>query len=430
MAGETVHGLTTPAPLAPDLRVGTDLAGYRLAEIVGRGGMGVVYRAEHRHLGRVVALKLLAAGSDSASFRERFIRESRIAASLHHPNIVTVYDAGEADGLLYIAMQYVDGTDLATALEKEGALEPVRALAILGQIADALDAAHALGLVHRDVKPANVLLEGDRSYLTDFGLTKSLAGKTSLTAHGQFVGTIEYMPPEQIRGQALDGRGDVYAFGCLLHHVLSGAQPFERDTQVAVMYAHFEDAPPPLTGLRDGLSPELDEVVLRALAKRKEDRYATCGELMAAARDALAPASASVLPLAPVRARQQTVVIADDDPLVRATIRVSLDPDRFRVLEADDTGSALELTRREQAALVFVNWGSGESAAEVCRGLRADPAMARTKIIALTARLSGAEEARLRSLGVDASLPSPFSSLQVRYKVTELLAETRGPNPS
>jgi len=151
---------------------------------------------------------------------------------------------------------------------------------------------------------------------------------------------------------------------------------------------------------------------------------------MAAARDALAPASASVLPLAPVRARQQTVVIADDDPLVRATIRVSLDPDRFRVLEADDTGSALELTRREQAALVFVNWGSGESAAEVCRGLRADPAMARTKIIALTARLSGAEEARLRSLGVDASLPSPFSSLQVRYKVTELLAETRGPNPS
>ena len=420
---ETVHGATQPVPLGADLRAGTDLAGYRLFEVVGRGGMGVVYRAEHRHLGRVAALKVLAAETESPAFRERFVRESRIAASLQHPNIVTVFDAGEAEGLLYIAMQYVDGTDLAAALEENGPLEPDRALSIVGQVADALDAAHSLGLVHRDVKPANVLLEGNRSFLTDFGLTRRVSGKTSLTAHGQFVGTIDYMPPEQIQGQALDARADVYALGCLLHHMLSGATPFPRETQVAVMYAHLQDAPPTLGDGREGLPPALDEVIARAMAKKKEDRYGTCGELVAAVRDAFAP-KAEVRSLASVRARQQNVVVADDDPLVRATIRVSLDPQRFRVLEADDARSAVELARKEHAALVFVNFHSAEPDAEVCRALRADPETSTARIIALTPRLSAAQDAALRSAGVDASLPRPFSSLQVRLKVAQLLSET------
>jgi len=285
-------------------------AGFRIERELGRGGMGVVYLAEHVHLGRRVALKFLGPGlAETDDFRERFVRESRLAASLHHPNIVTVYDAGEADGRLYIAMQYIDGTDLATVLSKEGALEPERALTILEQIASALDAAHAEGLVHRDVKPANVLMRDGHAYLTDFGLTKRTTSATSLTATGQFVGTAQYMAPEQIMGEAVDGRADIYALGCILFHCLTGVAPFERENSVAVIYAHLSEPPPAASALRPELPAALDAVIARAMAKAADDRYPTGAALAEAARGALVtgaaePAREPARPPAPARPRR------------------------------------------------------------------------------------------------------------------------------
>ncbi len=272
-------------------------AGFRIERELGRGGMGVVYLAEHVHLGRRVALKFLGPGlAETDDFRERFVRESRLAASLHHPNIVTVYDAGEAEGRLYIAMQYVEGTDLATVLSDEGALEPQRALAILEQIASALDAAHAEGLVHRDVKPANVLLRDAHAYLTDFGLTKRTTSATSLTATGQFVGTAQYMAPEQIMGDAVDGRADIYALGCILFHCLTGAPPFERENSVAMIYAHLSEPPPSASAARPELPAALDAVIARAMAKAADDRYQTGAALAEAARAALEYGAAAPAP--------------------------------------------------------------------------------------------------------------------------------------
>src|SRR5215213_3773376 len=188
--------------------------------------MGVVYLAEHVHLQRKVALKLLAPEvSEQSGFRERFIRESRLAARLHHPHVVTVYDAGDADGLLYISMHYVEGTDLADVLRRDGAMEPDRALALVEQVASALDAAHEIGLVHRDVKPANVLIDGQRAYLTDFGLTKYAAAASGLTSANGFLGTPHYAAPEQIRGETVDRRADVYSLACMLWECLAGRPP-------------------------------------------------------------------------------------------------------------------------------------------------------------------------------------------------------------
>ncbi|HEY6693729.1 MAG TPA: serine/threonine-protein kinase [Solirubrobacteraceae bacterium] len=266
----------------------TRFAGFRIERELGRGGMGVVYLAEHVHLGRRVALKFLGPGlADSDDFRERFVRESRVAAALQHPNIVTVYDAGEADGRLYIAMQYVDGTDLATLLAREGALAPERVLSIVEQVAGALDAAHAEGLVHRDVKPANILMRDGHAYLTDFGLTKRTSSATSLTATGQFVGTAQYMAPEQILGEAVDGRADLYALGCVLFHCLTGVAPFERENSIAVIYAHLNDPPPAPTAARPELPAAIDAVVARAMAKSADDRFPTGAALAAATRAAL-----------------------------------------------------------------------------------------------------------------------------------------------
>jgi serine/threonine-protein kinase len=203
-------------------RIGTEFAGYRIVGLLGRGGMSVVYRAENPRLGMTVALKILAPElADDEAFRERFVSESRLAAALNHPNIITIYDAGEADGSLYLAMRYVGG-DLRQALEAEGPLEPGRALSILEQIAGALDAAHAEGLIHRDVKPANILLDGggDRAeiaYLADFGLTKRAGSQSGHTAPGEFLGTIDYMAPEQIEQRQIDGRADLYSLGCVAY---------------------------------------------------------------------------------------------------------------------------------------------------------------------------------------------------------------------
>jgi len=271
-----------------DRRIGTELGGYRIVESLGRGGMSVVYRAEHVRLGRVAALKLLMPGLGETDFSTRFLRESQLAASLDHPNIVPVYDAGEEEGLLYIAMACVEGSDLKSLLANDGRLPLRRSLRIVGQVAAALDAAHARGLVHRDVKPANVLVgDGDRAYLSDFGVAKELAGNGA-TRTGSFVGTIEYCAPEQIEGRDVDARTDVYALACVLYECLVGEAPFHRDSEVAILNAHLHAAPPKLQRAAPELPAALDHVVAKALSKSPLDRYATCGEFLAAARNAAA----------------------------------------------------------------------------------------------------------------------------------------------
>ena len=421
----TEHGAIVPAPLEAELRVGRRIAGYELGDVVGRGGMGVVYRARHVTLGRIAALKLLVpALAQDESFRDRFLRESQIAAQLDHPNVVTIYDAGEADGVLYIAMRYVDGVDLAELLRREGALPPPRALRILGQVADALDAAHALGLVHRDVKPANVLVEHERCYLTDFGLTRRAASRTALTARGQFVGTVDYTPPEQIEGRELDARADVYALGCVLYEALTGAVPYGRDSDVATIYAHLRDPPPSVRGRGASLPAALDAVVARALAKRPRDRYETCRELVAAARAALGLPDTRTEDgeeRRPATSRR-TVLIADADPAVRAMIGLSLaGAERpLAAVEAGNAEDALALAEREHPDLVFLDWALA-GAAEISGALRATGERAQTKIVAVTARHDAAEPGEVLAAGADAVLPRPFSSLQVLHAVDELL---------
>jgi len=277
-----------------DPRIGTEFAGHRIESVLGRGGASVVYVAEHLRLGRKVALKILAPHlADDEGFRERFIRESRVAASLDHPSVVTVYDAGEVEGSLYISMRYVEGSDLAKLLAAVGALGPSRTIGILSQIASALDAAHARGLVHRDVKPANMLVEAarglpgfERAYLSDFGISKRTTSREGLTRTGQFVGTVDYVAPEQITGEPVDGRTDVYSLGCVLFECLCGRVPFPGETGVATIYSHLHGAPPTLEAA-DDRGPGLDRVVARALAKSKESRYDTCVEMIQAARSEL-----------------------------------------------------------------------------------------------------------------------------------------------
>jgi serine/threonine protein kinase len=269
-----------------DRRIDTEIGGYRIVEAIGRGGTSVVYRAEQIRLGRPAALKLLTATLGEADFRDRFLRESKLAASLDHPSIVPVFDAGEEDGLLYIAMAFVDGSDLKTMLVDEGRLPLRRALRIVGQIASALDTAHARGLVHRDVKPANILVgEGDRAFLSDFGVVKELAS-AGTTRTGSFVGTIAYCAPEQIEGGEVDARADQYALACVLYECLVGTSPFHRSSDVAVLNAHLHAAPPKLTKAAPDLPDALEPVLAKALSKSPLDRYPSCGEFVAALRAA------------------------------------------------------------------------------------------------------------------------------------------------
>jgi predicted Ser/Thr protein kinase len=283
--------------MVQDTRIGTTIAGYRIERLLGRGGMGRVYLAEDSRLGRKVALKLLDPElAEDVRFRERFVRESRLAASLDHPNVVPIYEAGEQDGVLFIAMRFVEGTDLAGLIEEEGPLPPGRTAAILSQVAQALDAAHEHGLIHRDVKPSNILIgRGDHTYLTDFGLIKRREADTGLTRTGQFMGSVDYAAPEQIRGEAVDARTDVYSLGCVTYECLTGEPPFAHDPDVAVLYAHLNDQPPKVTAARPELPPGIDAVVSRAMAKRPDDRYASTGALGEAARGVLAePAPTAV----------------------------------------------------------------------------------------------------------------------------------------
>lgn len=267
---------------------GDEFAGHRIEGLLGRGGMGVVYLAEHIHLGQRRVLKILAPElASDESFRTRFIRESRLAARVEHQNIVPIYDAGDSDEFLYISMRYVDGSDLEALLEKRGALPPNETIAILDQVAGALDAAHEAGLVHRDVKPANILIDltqGQQGhvYLTDFGLTKRADSRSHLTKTGLFLGTLDYISPEQSLGKDLDGRADVYSLGCVLYHCLTGEVPFPKDSAAAVIAAHLMSEIPQPTAVRPELPDKLDLVIAKALAKSPEDRFGTCAQLGAA----------------------------------------------------------------------------------------------------------------------------------------------------
>ena len=285
VAGDPVAG--DHGPLTGEFGAGAQLGGFVIERVAGRGGMGVVYRAKQLRPSRTVALKVVSPEfAGDAEFRSRFEHECEIAASIEHSNVIPVYEVGDAAGLLYIAMRYVEGTDLRAVITTEGRLSPARAGGILSQLAAALDAAHAHGLVHRDVKPANVLLarEGDREqvYLTDFGLAKP-ASSPGRTRVGAFVGTLDYAAPEQLQGQRVDARTDVYAAGCLLYEMLTGRVPFEQEHEASIIYAHMTSPPPSARALVPDLPPGIDAVIARAMAKNPDERYPSAGDLGRAA---------------------------------------------------------------------------------------------------------------------------------------------------
>jgi YVTN family beta-propeller protein len=291
--------MTQGQPLA-----GPEVAGYRIEAPLGRGGMGEVYRALDVRLGRQVALKVLAdAVAGDARFRERFLRESQLAAGLDHPNVVPIYEAGDRDGRLFIAMRYVPGGDLKALLRRAGALDPAQAVAVATQLAGALDAAHGLELVHRDVKPSNVLLDGEHCYLADFGLSQGAGDRGP--ADGQFMGTIDYVSPEQVRGETLDGRADQYGLACLLFECLTGSVPFRRRSDVAAIFAHLEEQPPEASSRGAHLPRAIDPILARAMAKRREDRFESCTAFVSAAREGL-----GLVPAAPSRRRVVALAVA------------------------------------------------------------------------------------------------------------------------
>jgi serine/threonine protein kinase len=451
------------ADTTTDPHLGRVVAGYRIEERIGRGGMGLVYRAEHLNLRRRAAIKIIAPElAEAEGFHERFNREARIAAALQHPNIVTVYDAGEEDGLLYIAMQYIEGSDLSTVLRSQGRLRPYRALDVCRQVAAALDAAHAQGLIHRDIKPANVLIEGRTAFLTDFGLTKRMEGtQTQLTQAGDVVGTIHYVAPEQIEGGRVDARTDIYSLGCLVYHCLSGELPFARDTDVAVIYAHLSEEPPRLTSVRPELPSGLDAVIAKALEKAPERRFQTCADLMSAARaviDAAGPLADTVTPR-PVpafgdhsdvptssggrrvpaagdspsmqtsvgavaghvsAARRPRVLLAGVDTNTRALARVAAGA-RVDVEEAPAGESLLDTVRDGRPDLVILAWNApGQPAREVVAALRAD-AVARDAKVLLLVDHKQASSGAVASAGADDRLAAPFSPLQLQVKLRKLL---------
>jgi serine/threonine protein kinase len=313
------------------LAPGDQIAGYQVQEQIGRGGMAVVYRALDLRLQRQVALKVLAPhlGEDEA-FRQRFIRESRAAAGVDHPHIIPVFEAGEADGVLFIAMRYVSYGDVRTLMDAEGRLGAARATAITSQVASALDAAHARGLVHRDVKPGNMLLAvtggsgTDHVYLADFGLSKHSLAASTLTATGQFMGTLDYVSPEQIRGHTADGRADQYALACTAVEMLSGAPPFTRGESMALLWAKLEAPPPALTERRPDLPRAVDTVIRTALARSPADRYPSCIAFATALREACEPGRVSL------RSPEPTALAEAMPPAAQPIARRPADADRPR----------------------------------------------------------------------------------------------------
>ncbi len=426
------------ADASDDRRIGMVIAGYKIESRIGRGGMGVVYKAEHLTLERRAAVKIIAPDlAESPGFRERFTREARIAAALQHPNIVTVYDAGEVDGVLYLAMRYIDGSDLSAILRADGRLRPYRAIDVCRQVAAALDAAHAQGLIHRDVKPANVLIEGRTAFLTDFGLTKRLHGThTQLTRAGDVVGTIHYVAPEQIEGGQVSARTDVYSLGCLLYHCLTGQVPFKRDTDVAVIYAHLSEEPPRPSRVRSELPEGLDAVIAKALDKSPDRRFATCEALIAAARTVVEEAgplsetrprtdvalgeAVAEMREAAAAARRARVLLAGMDPSTRAIARVALG-DRVDVREVSGPGAALDAAREARPDLVILAWRSaGQPVADVVGALRADPLTRESKVLLVVDDRESASR-EVIAAGADERLSTPFSPLQLQVKLRKLL---------
>ncbi|UQI45430.1 serine/threonine protein kinase [Streptomyces sp. HU2014] len=311
----------------PSELVGRRIAAYRVESEIGRGGMAVVYRARDLRLGRTVALKLLAPElARNDTFRKRFGHESQVAAAIDHPHIVPVFEAGEADGVLYIAMRYVAGQDLRALLDRSGPLSLAVACRIAVQVASALDAAHAHDLVHRDVKPGNILVaEGtdvdhpEHVYLTDFGLTKKSLSLTGYTRVGQFVGTLDYVAPEQISGKPVDGRCDVYSLACVVYEMLSGAPPFRRDDDMALLWAHQYDPPPLASDNIPGLPAAADEVLATALAKSPDDRYDSCLQFVTALRRT---ATGGVVASGPPVGHEPTRVVREPTRVVYEPTRV------------------------------------------------------------------------------------------------------------
>jgi serine/threonine-protein kinase len=329
---------------------GETFGGYEIESLLGRGGMGAVYLATHARLGRKVALKTIAPElSHDEAFRARFLRESQLVASLDHPNVIPIYDADEVDGVLYIAMRYVSGPSLQALLRARGALAPAEALHIAEQIGGALDSAHAAGLVHRDVKPANILVAepGDHAYLCDFGLARGTRSE-GLTETGSFLGSVDYCAPEQIEGRPLDGRTDVYALGCVLYHCLAGEPPFRRDSDFLVLEAHVRDLVPALREAR----PELDRVLATAMAKDPDARYPNGRALAGAFRAALGEDDKATRAAAPRPAPPEPVTLRHETRRVRAP----------RALLA--AGGAVLLAAVALAAVLVLRGGSGSNAAE------------------------------------------------------------------
>ena len=329
-------------------RIGEEFAGYRLSGVLGRGGMSVVYQAEHPRLGAAIALKVLAAElTESDVFRIRFLQESRTAASLNHPNVIPIYDSGPCGDLLYIAMRYVSGADLRAVLRAHDRIPPAQAMLLIGQTARALDAAHHIRLVHRDVKPANILIEHagegepDHVYLADFGISKHSLSQSGLTSTGQFIGTIDYIAPEQVRGQRVDGRSDIYSLGCVLYQCLTGRVPFLKDIDAAVIWAHVEEQPVPPSSLNPELPRAIDDVLMKAMAKDPADRYSTCREFVRDAQQALA----SRLRLAEMR---EDTLVAPRTVLSEAVQRTALSEAAQRPAAAPAQPS--DLTRASPAS--------------------------------------------------------------------------------
>ena len=331
-----------------DLAPGSVLAGYRIEAMVGRGGMGVVYRATQLALERAVALKVVAPGlAHDPAFRERFGREAKLAASVEHPHVLPVYEAGEQDGVLFLSMRFVEGEDLASFLRREGSLAPARAAALVAQVAEALDAAHARGLVHRDVKPQNVLVEAregrEHAFLCDFGLSKRALSASTLTQAGGFVGTLDYASPEQVRGEETGRGADVYALGCVLYHCLTGSVPFPHPDELAKLWAHLHE-PVPAPGTHGQELASFDTVVARAMAKDPKDRHASAGEL---AEDALAAAAA--VPLAP--ATPSPPPEPEEEALTRKVVSLL----HAGLVEVSDAGARLDVEAARRVARRFLD---------------------------------------------------------------------------
>ena len=363
-------------------------AGHGIRGEAGRGGMGIVYRATHIALKRDVAMKVISPRvAVDEQFRERFRREAEAAASIQHPNVVPVYDAGEEDGFLYVTMRFVEGVDLAELLRFEGQLAPDRAVQLIAQVAGALDAAHQLGVIHRDVKPANVLIEGqgpaEHALLTDFGLTKHVHSESGLTETGALLGTIDYAAPELLDGSSVDARTDVYALGCVLYELLIGQVPYPRSNVPARIFAHLEAPVPPVSAQLPDAPPALEAVIRRAMSKRPEDRYASAGELGRAAHAALTqPAETEVAPppaeaqrppraKGPARRRRRRVagltalgtvagvvvgmlLISGDAPRSEDSAALAVSPSTYRaqIVKVCQRVNASELARRRDATVL------------------------------------------------------------------------------